>query len=458
MGKKLIIINRMYAGKYLTVGENIGHEIINLIRCDNGDNYLWLNADGNCDIAKFVDKKGDCLYDEIVMLMVRMHGKRQWKVLAKAEIDTSSLQEYMVPKFSKVCHDTQVKKIEEEHLYYGGQPLHQIFENNIYHDQPQNEIDIYFTFKAKSIYLPVGTPANIERTVIDIHGLKGLANQSLRMYLTKDKDIDTYRKFEQILEGEEFDWETENTTQPVDTTASVAAKEEHFLRILNEEYREPAFSNLLAYFLKNKTVMEGFAKNVLQIPCFDTDAYTIAREEKNMDLFISSPKYHIILENKIRSGLIHETKSMEKKIAEYFDVDGKKELPEQAQELLLAFQEADKYFQTDRYYAYACGKVYQQKSSAQIHGYVLFPNYEMHRVREQLRKALFGEHFTPITYKQVYTYFSTLTDAPCLTEREKQYLHEFLKAMSIHTKDIDNSFEEEMKQRFYAKIQEAAEW
>ena len=36
--KRLIIINRMYAGKYLAEGENIGHEIINLIRSDNGNN------------------------------------------------------------------------------------------------------------------------------------------------------------------------------------------------------------------------------------------------------------------------------------------------------------------------------------------------------------------------------------------------------------------------------------
>ena len=80
MKKRLIIINRMYAGKYLTEGENIGHEIINLIRSDNGNNYLWLNADGNCDISKFIGKKGNLIYDEIVMLMVRMYGHRQWKM------------------------------------------------------------------------------------------------------------------------------------------------------------------------------------------------------------------------------------------------------------------------------------------------------------------------------------------------------------------------------------------
>ena len=33
----VIILNRMYVGDYL--GENIGHEVINLINPDNGDKY-----------------------------------------------------------------------------------------------------------------------------------------------------------------------------------------------------------------------------------------------------------------------------------------------------------------------------------------------------------------------------------------------------------------------------------
>ena len=60
--------------------------------------------------------------------------------------------------------------------------------------------------------------------------------------------------------------------------------------------------------------MEKFAHNVLKLNNFKSSAYSIAREEKNIDLFISSPEHYIIIENKIRSGLIRETKSMEKKI------------------------------------------------------------------------------------------------------------------------------------------------
>lgn len=38
-----IILNRMYAGSYLDEDENIGHEVINLFRDDNGSNYIYIN-------------------------------------------------------------------------------------------------------------------------------------------------------------------------------------------------------------------------------------------------------------------------------------------------------------------------------------------------------------------------------------------------------------------------------
>ena len=48
MAKDVIILNRMYVGDYL--GENLGHEVINLIKDDNGNNYIYINHDGNiCD-------------------------------------------------------------------------------------------------------------------------------------------------------------------------------------------------------------------------------------------------------------------------------------------------------------------------------------------------------------------------------------------------------------------------
>jgi hypothetical protein len=452
MKKRLIIINRMYAGGYLTEGENIGHEIINLVRSDNGDNYLWLNAGGNCQKSIFLDKNDNMLYDEVVMLMVRMYGHRQWKILGKAEIDMSVLTDYMVPEFGEKYHEKQIKKIDEEKICYGGQPINKIFDNNFFNGKIQSGVDIYYTFKAKDVFLPISTPENVEKTIINIEGLNGISNQSLRMYLSDDKN-DTYKKFNDIIDGKVFDWENENTTQKVNMDDAVITEEkEYFLKIINEEYRELSFSNLLAYFLKNKKVMALFAEQVLKLKNFNSNAYSIAREEKNIDLFISSPEHYIIIENKIRSGLIEEEKDMSKKILEYFDESNEKNLPPKAKELINAFKQVKNYYQTDRYYAYACGMVEKQKNNATISGYVLFPNYALHSITKQLQNALFSENYTPITYKQVYSFFRTLKDRNVLNASESKYLDEFLNAMEIHTKEVDNIFEEEMKNRFYKKI------
>ena len=39
-----IILTRMYVGTYLQ--NNIGHEVINLFKADNGNNYIYVNKDG----------------------------------------------------------------------------------------------------------------------------------------------------------------------------------------------------------------------------------------------------------------------------------------------------------------------------------------------------------------------------------------------------------------------------
>ena len=45
--KKEILLNVMYTGSWLD--ENIGHEIINLFRSDNGQNYIYVLPWGTMD-------------------------------------------------------------------------------------------------------------------------------------------------------------------------------------------------------------------------------------------------------------------------------------------------------------------------------------------------------------------------------------------------------------------------
>lgn len=72
-----IIINKMYVGGYLLEGDNIGHEIINLYKADDGKNYIYLNSQGTIDLSHGKNR--------ITVLMVRKFATKTYKVLAKAD-------------------------------------------------------------------------------------------------------------------------------------------------------------------------------------------------------------------------------------------------------------------------------------------------------------------------------------------------------------------------------------
>ena len=46
MGTGEILVNQMYAGEYLAMGNNIGHEVINLLKADDGKRYLYVTPNG----------------------------------------------------------------------------------------------------------------------------------------------------------------------------------------------------------------------------------------------------------------------------------------------------------------------------------------------------------------------------------------------------------------------------
>ncbi len=66
-----ILINQLFAGSYLQEGTNIGHEIINIFRDDNDENYLFITPYGNVN-GHDVDK---------VLLYKTLKREKQWKLL-----------------------------------------------------------------------------------------------------------------------------------------------------------------------------------------------------------------------------------------------------------------------------------------------------------------------------------------------------------------------------------------
>ncbi|WP_313292011.1 hypothetical protein [Faecalispora jeddahensis] len=46
-----IISNKMYVGAYLSEGDNICHQIINLYKADDGKKYIYLNSQGTIELS-----------------------------------------------------------------------------------------------------------------------------------------------------------------------------------------------------------------------------------------------------------------------------------------------------------------------------------------------------------------------------------------------------------------------
>lgn len=120
-----ILINQLFAGSYLSEGENIGHEIINLFQDDDGNNYLFITKNG-------IVKNHDV---ESVVFVQNIKARETMEVIMKA------------------VGLTPVNKDEINSITYAGVRLVDIFKKNIYHGD-KDMVDVFdmVTYKAKKFF------------------------------------------------------------------------------------------------------------------------------------------------------------------------------------------------------------------------------------------------------------------------------------------------------------------
>ena len=273
---KEIIINRMYAGDYLLEGDNIGHEIINLYKADNGKNYIYLNSSGRIERTH--------LKNEITVLLVRYYAKGTYKILAKTE-------GISVPD----CRQSELE------LSYGGVNLKKIFSNNRFRGKTDMD-NVLVTFEAASVVKPAiplyitdnpdAADTNTENgKTFFIRTKSGFGRQSLRQFFNKDdpQKADAFQDlYNIILNDHNGLWESGNTTTTISEISELeVGTDDHFnfLQIIRQEDHELAFSNMLAYFFSKKPeAFKIFASEVLgvkvQLP------FSIEREKENIDLLV----------------------------------------------------------------------------------------------------------------------------------------------------------------------------
>lgn len=387
-----ILINQLFAGRYLSEEGNIGHEIVNLFKDDIGDRYLYITPSGDV-------KNHDV---ESVIFVRNFKARRTVEVVAVA---------------------TGLTEIDEEtgsKITYGGVTLGQIFRSNTY----RGEKDIFpanVTYKADKVFVPSGR----KRILISVDDKFDLTNypgsvllestrkvvipQGMRMYYSEENDSTAYHQLDKLIANKSL-WKS-STTKELVTDGSAGSLESTYLEVVGKEDDEIVFSNLLAhYFRYSHDMFVKFAKDVLGIPDMDAE-YTIIRESNhNIDIWIESENHLIVIENKLKSGI------------NGLDDDGGSQL--------------DKYYQEAEKYAKETGKTTKY--------YIFAPNYSS----VDFSKYDTENRWNVIFYDSIYKFFAKHVSS-YISER---YFSEFLRSLERHTLSMSELNYRTMQARFMRKI------
>ena len=389
----------MYAGSYLDESENIGHEVINLFKDDNGSNYIYLNPSGaiNKEYRDSVE----------AILLVKHVEKGVLEVIAKAE-GLHPANYKVEGKFTN-----QNEYIEDNKIRYGDVLLSDIYKNG--------HKEILITFKADDLRT-VNKPVFLIEDETKLYKYenryflpeKHFSTQSLRMYYPKNKFPQDYKVFQGLLKDPIWNSEDESTAKINLDEIHTYDPQEGFLSVIKKEDDELVMSNLFSYiFNQEKSVFSDFVKQVLDIGDFEGN-YTITREKHNIDLLIENDEYIIIIENKIKSKINGEKPKSGDKIES----------------------------QLSKYAEYA----EEEYSDKKLEFFIFAPDYN----KIDLNKYKDGDKYTPIEYSKIYCFY--FENAGRMLDVE--YFKEYLCALKMHKESTDNTNYEKMKRKFIKNIKD----
>lgn len=275
----------MFTGDYLN--DNIGHEIINLFKDDNGENYIYLCKDGKYDIK---------------------NGEPDYVIQVRRPHNTTHTLEII-----NIATGISVFDGKQEDIKYGGVPVTEIFKYN------SKQQDVCITFTAEKVIkpsLPIYIYYNGEKTknenvqVIELPD-KFNVSQQLREYLYKDSDNhNILSDFLAKCTGEEL-----SQINPNIQTSHQATPAD----IYGIGTWELAYSNAFKFFMeKHNKFLEAFCNLCIKkyndkiphdkkVPPIndikDNEYKNIYREWNHIDLLIDIRDYLFVIENKIFSDI-----------------------------------------------------------------------------------------------------------------------------------------------------------
>ena len=403
--ERCILVIKMYNGDYLNEGSNIGHEVINLFRADNGRHYIYCLPGGTIGVSK------DGKVTDI--LLVQNVGNNTLKVLARINNISSDQHIAKHCKFSKEeIQQHVINYALEQNVTYNQKPISSIFVANKYKSE-QDISSVNFTFEVESeqyreplndIYLTSKT------------GQYALSNTKFRQteYFTSANKED-FRTLCALIDDDTI-WQNEDTA-PFVNNRTPNPDRYTFLTLCHKEYDELSYSNMLAYYFENNpAILQDFVNKILGLPF--KAPFSVKREYKHTDILIENADgAAIILENKIKSGI------------NGLSEDGRNQL--------------DKYVE----------EISRQYGLENTYGFVLCPNYNIIKISNYKNAAnqhLIARYYTKskenvIPYTKLYDFFSIYKE-----NVNDKYYEDFLKALKLHSSKSDTTLRDIMLERFLA--------
>lgn len=490
----MLILNNMYVGGYLTEGENIGHEVINLQRAVDGNFYIYLNSQGTIP-AKIIEK---CEKNSpIDVLMIRPMSGGVYKILGLAKnckIDQNANSSNSKKDIFEIQNNIKYKIKDKEFL------LGSIYTKNWYNGKPEPETVLY-TFICKTIYIPIKdlyitNNSDLAQSNDIIYYFPKTGNETLRQYYY-DFDLDEMQK-SQIYKYKDNDYEYLNTNnkkqwEELDTldlsdNNHKTISDDNFYRRIRKDNDEVILSNSIISFLNLLDKKNEFVEKISNIK---SEFNNPLREEFNIDLLFSNGRNDnngnvteiVIIENKLDSGIngtkknkdINSfekyTKDVVKKYVDryYESSDEKESIMELRTKKILDYfsNETNKtWSQLAKYYIFALNQLLDNKDysgknfdelNRRIHPFLLVPEYRKFEISLNKNKKIdkilgseyaFLNYYNLITYKDIFEIFEKFSISN-LNESNKIRYNDFMEVLNVLSNELNNSLEYKMVQRLY---------
>lgn len=273
------VLNKIFTGSFLNY--NLGHEIINFIKMDDGNRYIYVNPWGErCE-----ESARDTEY-VLHIMKTTYKTKTYYELVAVSKVAKDDVG-YM-KKGEDETNDLKFRKIS----------VRKIFEYNNFDNKSH-----LCTFKAKAFYKPKKGIRVLFMTGQSKVGIREVDDgvvivnlncnpQHSRAY---SRDVDIKVLDEVVVKYLKLNNETEAWNQYDDELC--------YSIICDRTKLEDSTSNQIAYFLNRDSELANlFVKKFLKLNIKDKK-FSIIREKNNIDLFIESDNAVIVIENKIDSGL-----------------------------------------------------------------------------------------------------------------------------------------------------------